>query len=320
MVKSFSKPTFREVDKINDDRFLVTYNRSSVLASTPIYVGFSILDHAKLYIYKFWYSTILPTYGKRAQFVYNDTDSFVINLYTNDIVDEINGPLGSHLDLSNFPQDHPLHSNKCKGELGKLKIETAPYHMKVLVSLKPKAYTYTTTYSDQVYHTTLKGIPKHIRDTLTLDMYTHTLYNNSQTRGDLVNLRFYNTDISLTKNSKIILSSYEDKRFYINNVKSYGYRHYKCKSHHIGDEDNTQNDETEEHSSGRNYHSIFEKKKNKIKKKTKMILRKKNLLYFDFHLRLIYVYIYIYIYIYMSFVVLQNPEVIHNSLARVVYT
>ena len=108
----------------------------------------------------------------------------------------------------------------CKGELGKLKIETAPYHMKEFVALKPKAYTYTTTQYDQVYHSTLKGVPKHIRGTLTLDMYKNCLYNNTQTRHDLFNLRFYNSDMSLTKNGKIILSSYEDKRFYINNLKS----------------------------------------------------------------------------------------------------
>ena len=50
MVKSFSKPTFRKVDLINEDRFLVTYNKSSVKASSPIYVGYRILDHAKLYM------------------------------------------------------------------------------------------------------------------------------------------------------------------------------------------------------------------------------------------------------------------------------
>ena len=44
MLKSFSKPTFRKVDLINENRFLVTYNRSSVKASSPIYVGYSILD------------------------------------------------------------------------------------------------------------------------------------------------------------------------------------------------------------------------------------------------------------------------------------
>ena len=34
MIRSFSKPTFRKVDIINDDRFLVTYNRSSAKASS----------------------------------------------------------------------------------------------------------------------------------------------------------------------------------------------------------------------------------------------------------------------------------------------
>ena len=53
MLKSFSKPTLRKVDIFNEDRFLVTYNRSSVKESSPIYVGYSILDHAKLCMYRF---------------------------------------------------------------------------------------------------------------------------------------------------------------------------------------------------------------------------------------------------------------------------
>ena len=114
MLKSFSKPTFRKVDVINEDRFLVTYNRSNGKASPPIYVGYSILDHAKLYMYRFWYSTIVPTYGKRVLFVYSDTDSFITNIETDDIIKEIQGPLADHLDLSNFPLDHPLYSNRCK--------------------------------------------------------------------------------------------------------------------------------------------------------------------------------------------------------------
>ena len=86
MLKSFSKSTFRRVDVINEDRFLATHNRSSVKASSPIYLDYSILDHAKLYMDRFWYSTIVPTYGKRAQYVYSDTDSFIINLQTDDSV------------------------------------------------------------------------------------------------------------------------------------------------------------------------------------------------------------------------------------------
>ena len=226
MVKSFSNPTFRKVDVINEDRFLFTYNRSSVKASSPIYVGYSILDHTKLYIYRFRYSTIVPTYGKRAQFVYSDTDSFIINLQTDDIVKEIQGPLADHMDLSNFPLDHQLYSNRCKGELGKLKIETAPHHIKEFVALKPEAYLYTTTESDLVYHNTLKGVRKHIRNSLNLEAYKECLYSNTRISKDIFNLRFY-SDMSVTKNSKIMLSSFEDKRYYIDGLTSYEYGHHK---------------------------------------------------------------------------------------------
>ena len=43
---------------------------------------------------------------------------------------------------------------------------------------------------------------------------------------DIFNLRFYNKDMSFTKNSKIILSSFEDKRYYMDSLNSYGYEHH----------------------------------------------------------------------------------------------
>ena len=196
MLKSFSKPTFRKVDFISDDRFLVTHNKSSVKASSPIYVGYNILDYAKLYMYKFWYSTIVPTYGKRVQFVYSDTDSIIIDIETDDIIKEIQGPLAHLLDLSNFPLNHPLYSDRCKGELSKLKIETAPYHMIEFIALKPKTYSYTTTQSDQVCDDTLKRVPKHIRNSLNLETYKECLYSNMRINKDIFTLRFYNKDIS----------------------------------------------------------------------------------------------------------------------------
>ena len=245
MLKSFNKPTFRKVDIINNDRFLVTHNRSSVKASSPIYVGFSIRDHVKLFMYKFWYSTIVPTYGEKVEFVYSDTDSFIINLKTEDITKEISGPLAEHLDLSNFPSDHPLYNSKCKGELGKLKIETAPHHMKEFICLKPKAYTYTTTKDDQVSNNTLKGIPGHIRKGLTLATYEECLYSNTRFSKDIFNLRFYNKHMSLTKNSKVILSCFEDKRYYINNLESYGYCHPKIPKNNITSTNNDDCDSCE---------------------------------------------------------------------------
>ena len=46
---------------------------------------------------------------------------------------------------------------------------------------------------------------------------------------DIFNLRFYNKDMSLTNIGKIILSSFEDKRYYVDGLNSYGYGHHKIK-------------------------------------------------------------------------------------------
>ena len=44
---------------------------------------------------------------------------------------------------------------------------------------------------------------------------------------DIFNLRFYNKNMSLIKNSKVILSSFEDKRYYVDGLYSFGYGHHK---------------------------------------------------------------------------------------------
>ena len=101
--------------------------------------------------------------------------------------------------------------------------------MKEFIALKPKAYSYTTTESGQVYNNTLKGVPKHIKNSLNLETYKECLYSNVRISKDIFNLRFYNKDMSLTKDSKIILSSFKDKRYYVDSLNSYGYGHHHKK-------------------------------------------------------------------------------------------
>ena len=52
----------------------------------PLYVGMSILDISKTLMYEFWYGYINPKYGDRARLCYTDTDSFIINIKTEDFL------------------------------------------------------------------------------------------------------------------------------------------------------------------------------------------------------------------------------------------
>ena len=50
----------------------------------PVYLGMSILDISKTLMYKFWYDYIKPNYEDRSKICYTDTDSFIINIITED--------------------------------------------------------------------------------------------------------------------------------------------------------------------------------------------------------------------------------------------
>ena len=92
--------------------------------------------------------------------------------------------------------------------------------------------------NDQTSNNTLKGIPAHIRKGLTLDSYKECLYSNTRFSKDIFNLIFYNKHMSLTKNSKVILSSFKDKRYYVNNLESYGYGHPIIRNGNINSSNN----------------------------------------------------------------------------------
>ena len=55
----------------------------------PIYLGMSMLDISKAIMYKFWYDYFKPKYGDRAKLCYIDTDSFIINIITEDFFEDI---------------------------------------------------------------------------------------------------------------------------------------------------------------------------------------------------------------------------------------
>ena len=44
----------------------------------PVYLGFSILELSKLWMYHFWYDHVKLKYSKKAKLCYMDTDSFVV--------------------------------------------------------------------------------------------------------------------------------------------------------------------------------------------------------------------------------------------------
>ena len=179
----------------------------------------------------------MNNYGDRVEYVYSDTDSFIIDIQTEDIEKEIKGPLAPYLDLSNFPPTHRLYNDSHKGELGRLKIETQNKFITEFVGLKPKMYSYNTTDSARP-NNTLKGIPHYRRKDLTFEQYLTCLTEGTNVKTDVARLQFLKQHMTLLQQTKVALSSYEDKRFYFDNMSSVGYGHPDCRPRHEQDVNN----------------------------------------------------------------------------------
>ena len=57
-------------------------------------LGLSILEISKTLMHEFWYDYIMPKYQQNAKLCYMDTDSFIINIKSEDVSD-INRPLST---------------------------------------------------------------------------------------------------------------------------------------------------------------------------------------------------------------------------------
>ena len=72
-----------------------------VKTNKPLYLGMSILDISKTLMYEFWYDYVKPKYNDKVKLCYVDRDIFVINIFTEDIFDEINNDVERRFDTSN---------------------------------------------------------------------------------------------------------------------------------------------------------------------------------------------------------------------------
>ena len=125
--------------------------KTKVKMNKPVYLGMSILDISKTLMYEFWYDYVKPKYKDKAKLCYMDTDSFVINIFTEDFFEDINNDVERWFDTSNYDKNDkrplPIGNNKkvpylFKDELGG-KIITE------VVALRPKIYAYLTDHDTE---------------------------------------------------------------------------------------------------------------------------------------------------------------------------
>ena len=108
----------------------------------PIYLGLSILEISKLIMYELWYDYMLPKYGEKTKLCYMDTDSFIINIKTQDFYKDIVDDVEKRFDTSNYRVNKPLPTGKNKKVIGLIKDKLGGKIMTEFVALRRKSYSY----------------------------------------------------------------------------------------------------------------------------------------------------------------------------------
>ena len=219
IIKEQSKLTFNGIHKAYENCDSYTFKQNEVLMDKPIYLGFSVLKLSKLLMYETYYDKLQPYFGQEnIKLLYMDCDSFVLSTETENIINNLEN-LGDLFDFSNLDKNHELFSNKNKKVVGKFKIET-PENIWIdeFVVLKSKCYAFKCGNDSK---NKLKGISESYPRNIKFEEYYNCLFGREYQREcDKYILRSINHEMILQKVKKSILSIFDDKRCYINNIES----------------------------------------------------------------------------------------------------
>ena len=221
--KLVSEPNYHTINYISENLSIVEMRRTKVKMNKTIYLELSILEISKILMHEFWYDYMKPKYGDNVKLCYMDTNSFIMNIETEDFYKDIANDVEKRFDTSNYDVDRRLSTGKNKKVIGLMKDELGGRIITEFVALRPKTYSYLT--DDCKEDKKAKGTKKCVKKR----MIKFNDYKNCLLNGEVIlksQQRFISKeqDVYTENINKIALSSSDDKRLIASDkITSYPY-------------------------------------------------------------------------------------------------
>ena len=221
--KLVSEPNYHTINLISEDFSIIEMKKTNVKMNKPIYLELSILEISKILMYEFWYDYMKPKYNDNVRLCYMDTDSFIMNIKTNDFYKDISDDGDNRFDTSNYEVKRPLLMAKNKKVIGLMKDELGGEIITEFVTLKPKIYSYLT--DDNKQDKKAKGTKKCIiKKMIKFDDFKKCLLNDKVILKSQQRFISNKHDVYTENINKIALSNDDDKRIVsLNKISSYPY-------------------------------------------------------------------------------------------------
>ena len=178
-----SEPNYHSYKKVSEHLMAIEMKKIRVKMAIPLYLSMSTLDISKILMYEIWYDYINSKYENKAKLCYTDSDSFIIDIETEDFFEDISNDVERWFDTSNYDENdkRPLPIGKNKKVPGLFKDELGGKIITEVVALRPKTYAYLM--DDGSNHKKAKGTKKCvIKQKLMFENYKDCLFNNKTVR------------------------------------------------------------------------------------------------------------------------------------------
>ena len=220
--KIVAKPSYNGRVKFSDDLSALHVNITHMTFNKPIYVGFSILELSKYFMYGLYYNALKKKYGENCSLLYTDTDSLLVEIKTEDVYKDMR-EMKDEYDLSNYPKDHFLHDGTNKKVIGKMKDECAGIPIKEYVGLRPKLYAILKENNEDIKKA--KGTKKYvIEGEINYENFKDSLFNKKTYEHSMNMIRSIHHIIHGLTVNKITLSPLDTKKYTaVDGIMTYAY-------------------------------------------------------------------------------------------------
>ena len=205
------------------------------IINRPFYVGFTVLEFAKLHMYRFHYDFVKPLWpGKKSQLLFTDTDSLMYEIQEPRLYEKI-WQHRDEFDLSDYPKDF-FHDATNKAIIGKFKDEAKGKTAEAFVGLRAKMYCWKLSkqQSDNAYTSEekarAKGIQRAAMRNVRFDDYEQQLRTPHEHKVTNRRIGAHLHRIYTYEYAKKGLCSFDDKRYILEDgISTLAYGHYRVK-------------------------------------------------------------------------------------------
>ena len=205
-------PEYLKYTIFSENLVAVHKKKTVVNCNKPIYIGFVILELSKLKMYQTYYKYFKTKFGDRVKLLYTDTDSFILEIQSDDLYEEIADDVKDRYDTRKYPKNSPLYYEGNAFKLGCLKDECNGKLIRSFCGTCAKSYSYMVE-GEEAENKKCKGVKDSAIEELTFEDYLNCIFEGQEKTVSFGLIHSMGHSIYTEKVDKVALTPTQDVRF-----------------------------------------------------------------------------------------------------------